>query len=189
MTLVIFEQNSQPGRRDGVQPGRSRPSRTRSSVARTSTAQTPQALPSSPPSQLPAAREPARSAPCRSRRRACSWQWASESALGVDDADGLCESAGGDPGGGVPPPLHAVTDIREIDTKATAQARQGPESEVRDVMVSYSPDRKSRRLKPNCGLRVTEITFCRSKLSTGSNAGPADPLEPADHPVLQSFSP
>jgi hypothetical protein len=34
-----------------------------------------------------------------------------------------------------------VTDIRESDTTAIAQARQGLENELRDVMVSYSPDR------------------------------------------------
>ena len=62
-------------------------------------------------------------------------------AEGVDDDEGLWVSVIGDALGGSPPPLHAVADIREIDTKAATQARRGLKSEVRDVMVSYSPDR------------------------------------------------
>ena len=36
-------------------------------------------------------------------------------------------------------PLQAATDVREKETNAAVQARLGPVSEVRDVVVSCSP--------------------------------------------------
>ena len=105
--------------------------------------ETPQALPSSQPWQPPVTREPGRFGPCRSHRRVCRRRLGVGVAVGVgvDGAEELCAAEGGDPAGGVPLPLQAVTDIREMKTKAEAQARREPISEVRDVMVSYSPDR------------------------------------------------
>lgn len=104
--------------------------------------------------------------------------------LGVDATEGLCETEDDGSGGGDSPLLQAVTDIREIEIKAAAQASRGEEIEVRDVMVSYSPDRNQdarvqTMLKGN-RRHILQIKVIHRHWASGVFCASAEPSESHD---------